>query len=268
MEVSEKSAIEPFSACNCWCASFNVRDGMRSSLSLSRLDMHRVAIPKPVRWPVVILVAALVTGLLAAPRARASCGDYVTMRPHDGDSVQPVERAPGHFESTFVHLASRDAIAALAMGPLVAVGSPRSSSPGGCPRCPGGLPAGEPCRGPWCKGSPSPLSPPSAPPVQHAREGRAGGSAGWCCRCRTSPASPRERARPSHPPRLSARSPSTSRLIPLCRRINLRRPSHRPDWSAEACAGRRRQWLAPLRIHDCARGNLPPLRDPTWLNVK
>jgi hypothetical protein len=108
------------------------------------------------------VVVALLTGEWVAPTiARASCGDYVTMAPHNSDPSEGRVIAFPLPESFELGLSAESHLLAQSFNPN------RTPPSRPCRRCPA-APDGSPCQGPWCSDSQVPLTPPiTSVPTPH-----------------------------------------------------------------------------------------------------
>src|SRR4051812_44069437 len=107
--------------------------------------MRQVASNTWVLRSAAVLTALVGLGWFAPSRAMASCGDYVTMTPHHGDSVPSL---PSYDVAIPAQFLPNDALLASAGGRLL---HHATAHPLPCRRCPV-APGQAPCHGPWCSG--------------------------------------------------------------------------------------------------------------------
>jgi hypothetical protein len=105
------------------------------------------------------ILAALAVGCVAPTRGFATCGDYVTMNSH-GSPSEPrgmPRWLPGN-SGMVGHNAPPLRTAA------ILAGAGAMAAPLPCGQCPdrSESPARMPCQGPWCSGSNTPMTPPTA----------------------------------------------------------------------------------------------------------
>ncbi len=116
------------------------------------------------RMRTAILATLVAVGWSAPSGVYASCGDYVTMRPHSDPSIEQTMPPPNPSESG---VRGTVGISHLIQQPATGAGLAESApAPAPCRQCPyQPAPGRGPCRGPWCSGNSSPLAaPPSAAP--------------------------------------------------------------------------------------------------------